>query len=83
MQHTKQKILESLKKIMHELFEIDPTQIKLETKLYEELDLDSIDAVDLIVNLQSITKRKFKPEEFKSVRTVSDIVEVIYTELSK
>ncbi len=83
MKHTKEEIFNELRKIMHELFEVDPQQITLESKLYEELDLDSIDAVDLIVHLQKITGRKFKPEEFKSVRTVADVVEVIYLELSK
>lgn len=83
MKHTKENIFKELKKILHELFEIDPEKISLDSKLYEELDLDSIDAVDLIVHLQSITKRKFKPEEFKSVRTVADVVDVIYAELSK
>ena len=83
MNPSKQNILEELKTTMHQLFEIDEQTIQLETKLYEELDLDSIDAVDLIVHLQSITKRKFNPEEFKSVRTISDIVDVIYSELSK
>ncbi len=83
MKHSREEIFNELRKIMHELFEIDPQQITLESRLYEVLDLDSIDAVDLIVHLQKLTNRKFKPEEFKSVRTVSDIVEVIYLELSK
>ena len=43
--------------------------------LFEDLDLDSIDAVDLVVKLQDLTGRKFKPEEFKSVRTVGDILD--------
>lgn len=83
MTYTREKIFDELKKMLHELFEIDPNDITMESKLYEELDLDSIDAVDLIVHLQNITKRKFNPEEFKSVKTVADVVEVIYLELSK
>jgi acyl carrier protein len=83
LKYSKEEIFAELKKIMHKLFEIDEQQIKLETKLYEELDLDSIDAVDLIVHLQSLTKKKFKPEEFKAVRTVGDVVSVIYAELAK
>ncbi len=83
MKHSRKEIFTELKKIIHELFEVDPQQITLDSKLYEDLDLDSIDAIDLIVHLQSITKRKFKPEEFKAVRTIADVVEVIYKELSK
>jgi acyl carrier protein len=80
---SKEAILAELKKLLHELFEIDPSSITLDSKLFEDLDLDSIDAVDLIVHLQTLTKRKFNPEEFKSVRTVSDVVDVIHAELIK
>lgn len=81
MQISHEGIFKELQQILHKLFELDIDDITLESRLYEDLDLDSIDAVDLIVQLQSITKHKFKPEEFKAVRTVSDVVEVIYQEL--
>ena len=58
-----------------EMFEVSPEQITREARLFEDLDLDSIDAVDLIVKLQDLTGRKFKPEEFKSVRTVGDLID--------
>ncbi|MCF6767505.1 acyl carrier protein [Thiotrichales bacterium 19S11-10] len=77
MNDARNKILEELKTTFEKLFEIPPSEVSLESRLYEDLDLDSIDAVDLIVQLQEITKRKFNPEEFKSVRTVSDVVDVI------
>jgi acyl carrier protein len=80
---SKDAILQQLKDLLHDLFEVDPNTIKMDTKLYEDLDLDSIDAVDLIVHLQTLTERKFNPEEFKSVRTVNDVVNVIYAELNK
>ena len=83
MQYSKEQIFAELQKIMHKLFELDPQQIKLDSKLYEDLDLDSIDAVDLIVHLQSFTNKKFKPEEFKAVKTIGDVVDVIYNELAK
>ena len=83
MQANKDEILNELKKIMHELFEIEPDDIKPDSNLYEELDIDSIDAIDLIAHLQTITGRKFNPEEFKSVRKISDVVNVIYAELNK
>ncbi len=81
MEKNKETIYLELKKTLHKLFEIDLDSISLESRLYEELDLDSIDAVDLIVHLQTITKHKFKPEEFKSVKTVADVVDVIYAGL--
>lgn len=82
MQVTKEAIFEQLQSVLHKLFELDQDDITLDARLYEDLDLDSIDAVDLIVHLQSITQHKFKPDEFKSVKTVGDVVDVIYNELS-
>ena len=79
---TDQEILDKLKSILHDEFEIDPTQIKLETNLFEELDLDSIDAVDLAIKLQEMTGKRIKPETFKSVRTVADVVAAVKTLLA-
>ncbi|TNF68911.1 MAG: acyl carrier protein [Gammaproteobacteria bacterium] len=83
MIYTQEQIFNELKKMFEKLFEIEPEDVTLESRLYEDLDLDSIDAVDLIVQLQEVTKRKFNPEEFKSVRTVADVVSVIEQVLSE
>lgn len=69
------EILEQLKAHLVEMFEVPPEKIQRDARLYEDLDLDSIDAVDLMVQLQAITGRKLKAEEFKSVRTVGDILD--------
>lgn len=63
-----------LKNVLVEDFEIDEQDISLEANLYEELDLDSIDAVDLVVKLREQTGKKIDPESFKKVRTVEDVV---------
>ncbi|MEX3021758.1 acyl carrier protein [Kluyvera sp. STS39-E] len=59
------------------LFELDPKDIRPEARLYEDLELDSIDAIDMIVHLQKKTGNKIKPEEFKAVRTVQDVVDAV------
>lgn len=59
-------------------FECKPEILSLETKLFEDLDLDSIDAVDLIVKLQYVTNKKIDPESFKQVRTIGDVVNAIH-----
>lgn len=82
MSTSKAQIHHELQEIFAELFELDPQDVTLEARLYEDLDLDSIDAVDLIVYLQSKTDKQFKPEEFKSVKTVNDIVTIIDQEIN-
>lgn len=81
MNYSKEEIFSQLQTIIHKLFELESQQITLESRLYEDLDLDSIDAVDLIVHLQSFTNKKFQPTEFKAVKTIGDIVAVVHAKL--
>lgn len=74
---TQEQILEQLRNWMEELFEIAPETIQMESNLYTDLDIDSIDAVDLVVKIRQATGQQIKPEDFKSVRTIADVVETI------
>ncbi len=75
---TKEEIFKKIAAVLHETFEIPLQKITLEARLFEELDLDSIDALDLIVKLQNYTNRQITPEVFKLVRTVGDVVTAVY-----
>lgn len=66
-----------IREIFSKNFNISPDSVTPASKLYEELGLDSLDAVDLVLELQELTGRKIKPEVFKGVRTVEDVVRVI------
>jgi acyl carrier protein len=79
--NTREEILIAIKTILVEMFEIDEEAIKPEARLYEDLDFDSIDAVDLIVRLKEMTGKSVKPQDFKAVRTIDDVVEAVYTML--
>ncbi len=68
--------------IFEDLFEVDPAEITLESNLYQDLDIDSIDAVDLVIELRKMTKKKIQPEDFKTVRTVQDVVDQVQKLLS-
>lgn len=72
------EILKSIRAIMQEMFEIEADEVTLEAHLYEDLDFDSIDAVDMIVKLKEITGKALKPEDFKNARTINDVVEAVY-----
>lgn len=74
----RKEILAQIAEYMVTLFDTKPESIVPEADLVEDLDLDSIDAVDLILKLQELTGRKIKAEEFKSVRTVGDVVDRVY-----
>ncbi|HCI6797208.1 TPA: acyl carrier protein [Klebsiella quasipneumoniae subsp. quasipneumoniae] len=72
-----QAIYEEISALLVNVFEIDPQDITPEARLYEDLELDSIDAIDMIVHLQKKIGKKIKPEEFKTVRTVQDVVDAV------
>ncbi len=69
-----QQILARLRELLADKFEVDPARVTPEADLYRDLDLDSIDAVDLVIKLQEMTGKRIKPDEFKSVRTIGDVV---------
>lgn len=63
--------------ILHEMFELETTKITPAANLYTDLDIDSIDAVDLAVKFKELTGKRLQPEVFKSVRTVQDVVNAL------
>ena len=77
--YTKEQIFDKLVEILNEEFEIDKSAINLESNLFTDLDMDSIDAVDLAVRLQQYSEKRISPEEFKQIRTINDVVEAIYS----
>jgi acyl carrier protein len=81
--NSREEILAHLKVVLSDLFELKPEQIVPEANLYTDLDIDSIDAVDLFLTLKEITGRKIQPQAFKDVRTVNDVIDAIQTLTSK
>ncbi|KTC13485.1 MULTISPECIES: acyl carrier protein [Pseudomonas] len=75
---TREDIFQTLRTAMVELFELEPERVVPEANLYQDLEIDSIDAVDLIDHIKRKTGKKIAAEEFKSVRTVNDVVEAVY-----
>ena len=74
---TDAEIEQKIKDILVAEFECDPEKLKSETNLFTELDLDSIDAVDLVVRLQQETKKKVNPEDFRQIRTLADVTKAV------
>ncbi|MDT1913272.1 acyl carrier protein [Acinetobacter baumannii] len=77
MMLSQEQVLTKLREWMEDLFEIEPETVQLDSNLYSDLDVDSIDAVDLVVKIKELTGKQVKPEAFKNVRTVLDVVTVI------
>ena len=74
---TDAEIEQKIKDILVEEFECDPAKLKSDTNLFTELDLDSIDAVDLVVRLQQEINKKVEPDDFRQIRTLGDVVSAV------
>jgi acyl carrier protein len=81
MPPSRETILIKLRTILADSFELDPAKVTLDANLFTDLDLDSIDAVELAIQLQGFTGRRVKAEVFKHVRTVNDVVETVHAML--
>lgn len=73
----KNAIFEHVANTLSELFDLKRNEITLQSHLGEDLDIDSIDAIDLVVELKKFVGKKLSPEDFKSVRTVEDVVNAV------
>lgn len=71
------EIYARVRQLLIELFEVEPALINEGAELNKDLEIDSIDAIDLILKLKDFTGRKIRPEEFKHVRTVGDVVATV------
>ncbi len=76
------QIYVTLKTALIDLFEIEPDRIRPESDLYTDLNIDSIDAIDLIDHIKRTTGQKLLAEDFRSVRTVQDVVDAVNRKLT-
>lgn len=63
--------------LLAEMFELDRASLTPESNLYADLDIDSIDAVDLAVKLKQMTGKRLQPEVFKTIRTIGDVADAL------
>lgn len=75
--YSRSEIMAKIQEVMVKLFELEPEKIVESARLYEDLDIDSIDAVDLMIELRPFVGKKFSADDFKQVRTISNIIDVI------
>ena len=77
MSLAKDQILQHIHRVLIELFEVNENQLNDDALLYDDLDIDSIDTLDLLIELKKITDKEIDPIAFKDARTISDVADVI------
>lgn len=74
---TKEEIFAKLQDVLESEFEVEKSDVTLDSKLFEDLDLDSIDAVDLVVKMKPYMNGNIDPEMFKNAKTIGNVVDVL------
>lgn len=72
-----EELFNNISSILVDQFDVEESSISMDANLYEELEVDSIDAVDLLVQIKELTGKKLTPESFKEVRTIRDVINAL------
>ena len=78
---TKEEILTRVSETLAQSFGVDPSQVNPGAHLFDDLDLDSIDAIDLVVGLEEETGIDVNEDDLKTIRVVQDVVDLIHRKL--
>jgi acyl carrier protein len=73
----KEELFLKIREILVEQFDVEAAHVSMDADLYDELQMDSIDAVDLLVQLKELTGEKIAPEKFREVRTIGDVLDAL------
>ena len=70
-------VLEKVKAILSEQFDVEEDSITPDTNLSEDLEADSLDVVDLLMSIEDEFEIEVPDEEIENIKTVGDIVKYI------
>ena len=74
---TQGKTFKKVSQTLVEMFQLNPETVTMEATLFEDLDLDSIDAIDMAAEIQKFTGRRLEEDDLRRLRTVGDVVMLI------
>jgi len=79
--HSENEVLKWVAEILTREFALEAATLRPETRLIEDLDLDSIDAIDMAVRIEEKTGLVLSAEELQSIETIQDVVDLIHARL--
>lgn len=74
---TREEIYDRIRTTLIENFEIAPERVTIDSHLMDDLELDSIDAIDMAVRIQKMTNVRVEEEDLRKLRTVRDTVDLV------
>jgi acyl carrier protein len=76
-------ILDQVQAILMDMFHLTREDVAPEKNLFTDLDLDSLDAIDLAAELGTRTQIRFSNDDLRQIRTINDVVQAIITKQSE
>ena len=70
-------VLEKVKAILAEQFDVEEDKITVDTDLQEDLGADSLDVVDLLMSIEDEFEVEVPDDEIENIKTVDDLVKYI------
>ena len=80
---TRDEIYAQIRNALVTNFEIPEERVSLEARLMDDLELDSIDAIDMAVHIQAMTNVRLDEDSLRKLRTVGDAVDLVAALLSQ
>ncbi|MDB4974885.1 MAG: acyl carrier protein [Myxococcaceae bacterium] len=80
---TRDEIIARIRNVLVTSFEIPEERVTLEARLMDDLELDSIDAIDMAVQIQEMTDVRVEEDELRKLRTVGDTVDLVAALLAR
>jgi acyl carrier protein len=77
MAHSKQEVFDHIKKVMIDLFETEEEKLVPEANMHEDLDIDSIDTIDLLIELKKFVGKDIDADAFIDAKTLGEVAEII------
>ena len=79
---SKDDIFDKIKEVLVEEFEVAPDDVTLEANLFTDLELDSLDAIDLMVTLDKELDIEINTETMQDMRTIEDVCTFVATAMA-
>ena len=70
-------VLDKIKEILAEQLSVDPEKITMDSLLEEDLDADSLDAIDIVMSIEDEFRIEVPDEVIADMKSVGDIVNFI------
>jgi len=81
---TDEEIKQKIRRVLAHEFELEETELRPEARLYDDLDMDSLDAVDMVVALQkAFAMEMIDQQDLYNVRTIQDLFDLLMKMIDK